>query len=127
MSSVRSTKFFNSRMLPGKGRLWRCAPQGFLYEGKLSLEATDEVDSAAQMQVPPPHSSRLRRATFPSQGKASGCSAVNFHAHFPLDAHILSRIAKRRKRMDRRFCGFTDHGDLDDLIFRDEEYEVSRR
>ena len=26
--------------------------------------------------------------------------------------------------MDRRFCGFTDHGDLDDLIFRDEEYEV---
>ena len=29
--------------------------------------------------------------------------------------------------MDRRFCRFTDHGDLDDLIFRDEEYEVSRR
>ena len=29
--------------------------------------------------------------------------------------------------MDRRFCGFTDYGDLDDLIFRDEEYEVSRR
>ena len=29
--------------------------------------------------------------------------------------------------MDRRFGGFTDHGDLDDLIFRDEEYEVSRR
>ena len=29
--------------------------------------------------------------------------------------------------MDRRFCGFPDHGDLDDLIFRDEEYEVSRR
>ena len=26
--------------------------------------------------------------------------------------------------MDRRFCGFTDHGDLDDLIFRDEEYEL---
>ena len=63
----------------------------------------------------------------PRRGKALGCSAVNFHAHFPLDAHILSRIAKRRKRMDRRFCGFTDHGDLDDLIFRDEEYEVSRR
>ena len=30
--------------------------------------------------------------------------------------------------MDRNsICGFTDHGDLDDLIFRDEEYEVSRR
>ena len=29
--------------------------------------------------------------------------------------------------MGKRFCGFTDHGDLDDLIFRDEEYEVSRR
>ena len=29
--------------------------------------------------------------------------------------------------MNRRFFGFTDHGDLDDLIFRDEEYEVSRR
>ena len=29
--------------------------------------------------------------------------------------------------MDRRSYGFTDHGDLDDLIFRDEEYEVSRR
>ena len=52
--------------LPWKGRLWRCAPQGFPYEGKLSPEATDEVDSAAQMQVPPPHPSRLRRAAFPS-------------------------------------------------------------
>ena len=52
--------------LPWKGRPRRCAPQGFLYEGKLSPEATDEVDSAAQMQVPPPHPSRLRRATFPS-------------------------------------------------------------
>ena len=39
---------------------------GFPYEGKLSPEATDEVDSVAEMQLPPPHPSRLRRATFPS-------------------------------------------------------------
>ena len=40
---------------------------GFPYEGKLSaVRLTDEVDSAAQTQVPPPHPSRLRRATFPS-------------------------------------------------------------
>ena len=33
--------------LPWKGRLWRFAPQGFPYEGKLSPEATDEVDSVS--------------------------------------------------------------------------------
>ena len=52
--------------LPWEGRPWGTHSNGFPYEGKLSPEATDEVDSAAQMQVPPPHSSRLRRATFPS-------------------------------------------------------------
>ena len=40
--------------------------QGFPYEGKLPPEAADEVDSAAETKLPPPHPSRLRRATFPS-------------------------------------------------------------
>ena len=52
--------------LPWEGRPWGTHSNGFPYEGKLSPEATDEVDSAAQMQAPPPHPSRLRRATFPS-------------------------------------------------------------
>ena len=52
--------------LPWKGRLGICAPQGFPYEGKLSPQATDEVDHVARTQVLPPHPSRLRRATFPS-------------------------------------------------------------
>ena len=44
--------------------------RGFPYEGKLSPEATDEVDSAAQMQVPPPHPSRLSPCHFPLVGEA---------------------------------------------------------
>ena len=52
--------------LPFQGRLWTCALYGFPYEGKLSPEATDEVNTVSLTQVPPPHPSRLRRATFPS-------------------------------------------------------------
>ena len=33
--------------LPWEGRPWGTHPSGFPYEGKLSPEATDEVDSAA--------------------------------------------------------------------------------
>ena len=50
--------------LPWEGRPWGTHSNGFPYEGKLSPEATDEVDSGAQTQVPPPHPSRLRRAAF---------------------------------------------------------------
>ena len=35
--------------LPWEGRPWGTHSNGFPYEGKLSPEATDEVDSAAQM------------------------------------------------------------------------------
>ena len=52
--------------LPWEGRPWGTHSNGFPYEGKLSPEATDEVDCAAETQLPPPHPSRLRRATFPS-------------------------------------------------------------
>ena len=41
-------------------------PEASPMRGSCRRKATDEVDSAAQMQVPPPHPSRLRRATFPS-------------------------------------------------------------
>ena len=52
--------------LPWEGRPWGTHSNGFPYEGKLSPEATDEVNTVSLTQVPPPHPSRLRRATFPS-------------------------------------------------------------
>ena len=53
--------------LPWEGRPWGTHSNGFPYEGKLSaVRLTDEVDTVSLTQVPPPHPSRLRRATFPS-------------------------------------------------------------
>ena len=56
--------------LPWEGRPWGTHSNGFPYEGKLSPEATNGVDCAAETQLPPPHPSRLRRATFPTEGQA---------------------------------------------------------
>ena len=77
--------------LPWKGRLGICAPQGFPYEGKLSPQATDEVDSVAEMQLPPPHPSRLRRAASPERG--------GFFAHpiYKNSTKIPSDPCNRRK------------------------------
>ena len=52
--------------LPWEGRPWGTHSNGFPYEGKLSPQTTDEVDTVSLTQVLPPHPSRLRRATFPS-------------------------------------------------------------
>ena len=55
-------------------------------------------------------------------------AAVIFHAHFYARLHILIWIAKKEAmNMGYRNDEPADCGDLDDWIFRDEEYEVSRR
>ena len=79
--------------------------------------------------------SSLRSATSPKGRGRKLCSKserqrrlVTFHAHSSSLLHILIRIAKRRLRMKLyEPAGSTERGDLDDLIFCDTDYEVSRR
>ena len=48
------------------------AAHGFPYEGKLSPEATDEVDCVTYPKVPPPHPSRLSPCHLPLIGEGNG-------------------------------------------------------
>ena len=58
--------------LPWKGRLGICAPQGFPYEGKLSPQATDEVDHSPRRKCS--HLIRHGSAVPPSPHRGSlGC------------------------------------------------------
>ena len=60
-----SVSAFRRATSPGREAL--LLVHGFPYEGKLSaVRLADEVDNIASTKLPPPHPSRLRRATFPS-------------------------------------------------------------
>ena len=64
-----SVSAFRRATSPERGDFGFSHRHGFPYEGKLSPQATDEVDNVSSTQLPPPHPSRLPPCHLPLIGE----------------------------------------------------------
>ena len=64
-----SVSAFRRATSPERGGFGFSHRHGFPYEGKLSPQATDEVDNVSSTQLPPPHPSRLPPCHLPLIGE----------------------------------------------------------
>ena len=93
-----SVSAFRRATSPERGGFGFPHRHGFPYEGKLSPQATDEVDNVSSTQLPPPHPSRLTPCHLPLIGE--GFLPTSPHAKIPRRLH--PKIKKSPSHPGRR-------------------------